>query len=57
MSKMPDGWICFADQQGLPQPVMLPLTAATFTPADLDSFGRASAWNDDDQGELFSDLS
>jgi len=57
MSKMADGWVCFADQQGLAQPVLLPLTAATFTPADLDSFNRASLWDDDDKGDMFSDLS
>lgn len=57
MSNTSDGWICYADQQGLPQPVMLPLTAASFTPADLDSFSRASQWDDNDQGDMFSDLS
>ena len=57
MTKTAEGWLCLADQQGLAQPVMLPLTAATFTPADLDSFNRASMWDEDDRADMFSDLS
>jgi hypothetical protein len=57
ISTTPEGRVCFADQQGLAQPVLLPITAATFTPADLDSFNRASMWDEDDRAEMFSDLS
>lgn len=50
------GRVCLACQQGLEMPVALPIAAAAFSPADLDTFGRASTW-DDDSGDLFSDLS
>lgn len=49
--------MCLACQQGLDRPVALPIAAATFTAADLDTFQRASTWNEDDGGEMFSDLS
>lgn len=52
------GKICLADQQGLDQPIALPLTAATFSQADIDTFHRASMYdNDDTSGDMFSDLS
>ena len=51
-----EGRICLACQQGLDVPVALPIAASTFTPADLDAFGRASAWDEDDT-DMFSDLS
>lgn len=50
------GRMCLACQQGLEMPVALPIAAATITAADVDAFGRASAW-DDDGGDMFSDLS
>ena len=54
----PSGKICLADQQGLDQPIALPLTAATFSQADIDLFNRASTLDDDDRsGDMFSDLS
>ena len=50
--------MCLACQQGLDMPVALPIAAALFTTSDLNTFGRSSAWDDDnDSGELFSDLS
>jgi hypothetical protein len=52
-----EGRICLACQQGLEMPVALPIAAATFTAADLATFGSASTWNDDDSGDMFSDLS
>jgi hypothetical protein len=52
-----EGHVCLACQQGLDQPIALPIAAATFTAAELDSFQRASTWNDDDSAEMFSDLS
>ncbi len=52
------GKICLADSQGLDQPIALPLTAATFTQADIDTFNRSSSLdNDTDSGDMFSDLS
>ncbi|GJQ35142.1 MAG: hypothetical protein JETCAE01_11520 [Anaerolineaceae bacterium] len=49
--------MCLACQQGLDMPVALPIAAATFTAADLTTFGRSSTWDDDDSGDMFSDLS
>ncbi len=49
------GLVCLACQQGLEQPVALPITAQTFTPADLVFFDTASRWEADD--DTFSDLS
>lgn len=56
ISVTPAGLVCLACQQGLDQPVALPATAQTFTPADLAAFHMASRLDDDD-GEMFSDLS
>jgi len=54
----PKGKICLADQQGLDQPIALPLTAATFSQADIDLFNRASMIDSEDTaGDMFSDLS
>ncbi len=54
----PRGKICLADMQGLDQPIALPLTAATFSMADIESFNRASTLDSDDTaGDMFSDLS
>ena len=55
-----EGRVCLACAQGLEMPVALPIAAALFTPADLDTFDRARRFNDTDDtdsGELFSDLS
>ncbi|KAA0279856.1 MAG: hypothetical protein HS100_14725 [Anaerolineales bacterium] len=52
-----EGRVCLACQQGLDMPVALPIAAATFTAADLTTFGRSSTWDDDDSGDMFSDLS
>lgn len=52
-----EGRVCLACQQGLEMPVALPIAAATFTAADLATFGSASRWDDDDSGDMFSDLS
>jgi len=52
------GRMCLACQQGLEIPVALPISAAIFTPSDLDRFGRSSTWDDDDdRDDMFSDLS
>lgn len=51
------GRVCLACQQGLAMPVALPIAAALFTSGDLDTFGRASAWDDENSGDMFSDLS
>jgi hypothetical protein len=54
----PEGKICLADQQGLDQPIALPLTAAAFSQADIEAFNRASTLDSDDTaGDMFSDLS
>ncbi len=52
-----EGRVCLACQQGLDQPVALPIAAGTFSAADLDSFQRASQWDDNDSADMFSDLS
>ena len=53
----PEGRICLACQQGLEIPVALPIAAAGFTAADLNTFDRVSTWDDDDKDDMFSDLS
>ena len=55
-NQTPEGLMCLACQQGLDQPVALPIAASTFTAADLDAFSRASMW-DEDSTDTFSDLS
>lgn len=52
-----EGRICLACQQGLEMPVALPIAAATFTAADLMIFGNTSSLDDNDSGDMFSDLS
>jgi len=52
-----EGRVCLACQQGLEMPVALPIAAAAFTPDDLSTFGRTSAWDDDNNDDMFSDLS
>jgi recombinational DNA repair protein (RecF pathway) len=51
-----EGLICLACQQGLAQPVALPITAQTFTADDLAAFDAASQWEVEDS-DMFSDLS
>jgi recombinational DNA repair protein (RecF pathway) len=53
------GLVCLACEQGLEQPVTLPITARTFDAADLATFSALSAMDDeaDRSGDLFSDLS
>lgn len=53
----PNGLVCLACRQGLPQPVALPITAQTFSAADIAVFDAASRWDEDDSREMFSDLS
>ena len=54
-----EGRLCLACAQGLEMPVALPISAAFFTPNDLDTFDRSRRFSDvdDDNGEMFSDLS
>jgi len=52
-----NGRMCLACEQGLEQPVALPIAAATFNQQDFDDFNRTSMWDDDDTGDMFSDLS
>jgi hypothetical protein len=52
-----EGRVCLACLQGLDQPIALPIAAAMFTAAELDTFNRASNWDDDDRADMFSDLS
>ena len=51
------GRVCLACQQGLDQPIALPIAAAIFTAADLDMFNRVSTLDEDDRADMFSDLS
>ena len=50
----PSGLICLACSQGLSQPVAIPLTAQTFTPEDISAFRAASAWEQEDEADIFS---
>ncbi len=52
----PGGLICLACQQNLPQPVALPITAASYDASDLALFAAASAW-EEDSDDAFSELS
>lgn len=49
------GLLCYACQQGLEQPVMLPQTAQMFTAADMLLFNSVSTLDQED--DAFSDLS
>jgi len=53
----PEGLLCLACEQGLEQPVVLPLTAQTFTQDDLTTFAALSSLDMEDSDDLFSDLS
>ncbi len=53
----PDGLMCLACLQGLDQPVALPLTAQTYTPADIALFDTVDTWDNDDGDDMFADLS
>ena len=55
MQVQASGLLCYACQQGLEQPVMMPQTAQAFTADDLLLFGAVSALDQDD--DAFSDLS
>ena len=61
VSVMTAGLTCLACQQGLEQPVALPITAQTYDQADLLIFAAASTYNDDfgddDKDDAFADLS
>ena len=53
-----EGRVCLACQQGLEIPVALPISASTFTPADMVLFDSTSTFDDnDDNSDMFSDLS
>ncbi|HSB02714.1 MAG TPA: hypothetical protein VLE49_18835 [Anaerolineales bacterium] len=52
-----EGRVCLACQQGLDQPIALPIAVGTFTAAELDTFQRASLWDDNYSTDMFSDLS
>jgi hypothetical protein len=53
----PQGMLCLACQQGLSQPVALPITAQTFNPSDLANFAALSQWDATDDDDQFADLS
>ena len=53
----PEGLMCLACQQGLAQPIALPLTAQTYDANDLALFAAASRWDTEDEADMFSDLS
>lgn len=55
LSVTAEGMKCLACQQGLAQPVMLPVTAAAYSQSDFEEFAAASEWDQDD--DTFSDLS
>lgn len=58
VSLQPGGLLCLACQQGLSQPVAVPLTAQTFNPNDLATFAMLSQWDaTDDDADTFADLS
>jgi len=52
-----DGRMCLACEQGLDQPVALPIAASTYNQDDIDAFSHASMWDNDDRADMFSDLS
>ena len=51
------GLVCLACQQVLDQPVALPITAQTFSRADIALFHVACQSDSLDDGDTFSDLS
>jgi len=53
------GLLCLACQQGLTEPIALPITAQTYNAADLATFAALSQWesSEDDFGDTFADLS
>ncbi|MBA3530378.1 MAG: hypothetical protein H0T73_00455 [Ardenticatenales bacterium] len=56
LSLKPEGMICLACEQGLAQPVALPITAQNYDSTDFLIFESASRW-DQDESDMFSDLS
>ena len=55
----PTGLLCLACQQGLTEPISMPITAQTYDATDLANFAAISQWeaSDDDFGDTFADLS
>lgn len=53
----PAGLLCLACQQGLTQPIALPLTAQTFDATDLAMFAAARQWDQEDDKDMFLNLS
>lgn len=53
----PEGLLCLACEQGLEQPVTLPLAEQTFSQDDLTTFAALSSLEMEDSEDLFSDLS
>lgn len=53
------GQVCTACQQGLSQPVALPITARSFTPEDILLFNAVNTaeFADESRSDMFSDLS
>ena len=52
-----EGLRCLACQQGLAQPIALPITAQNYNPNDLAAFAAASQWEQEEEGDTFADLS
>lgn len=52
-----EGLICTACQQGLDQPVALPITQQSYDAADIAVFSRVSEGGDEDTDDTFADLS
>lgn len=52
-----EGLLCLACQQGLEQPVALPVTALAYDSADVAIFAAASEWDQTEDDDTFSDLS
>lgn len=57
MEITPQGMHCLACQQGLPEPIIVPHFAQSYTQDDISDFGKASLFEDDDSSDMFSDLS
>ena len=59
MTVQANGLLCLACQQGLEQPIAVPLTARSYDAGDLATFAAASQWEDPDAGEddKFAELS
>jgi len=53
----PEGLLCLACQQGLEQPVALPITAQSYDAGDIALFAAADEWDETEGDDTFSDLS